>query len=127
MKAGGLDGQSIPAPGTSPAEHGHKFDFRLAHPAEVSQVLHVLLQNLGCDHWYVACHREHLFVYHLTSHGVDRYAACFQCTPPVDKGIYHGSKAREFSIIPLAAGHSLGPNEVEQIETVFACAPGGAT
>ena len=40
-------------------------------------------------------------MYHLTKGAEDRYAVSFQCTPPVEKGIYHGSRAWSLSIIPL--------------------------
>jgi len=82
-------------------EHAHKVDLPLAHELDVSETTRFLLQELGCDSWYVVCHQEHLFVYRLVKGGVDRYAVSFQCTPPVEKAIYHGSKTWAFSIIPL--------------------------
>jgi hypothetical protein len=85
-------------------DHGRKLDVPLAHQVEMRKALQLLLHQLGCDHWYVACHHEHLFVYHLTKAGVDRYAACFQCSPPLEKGIYHGGKAWSLSLIPLQPG-----------------------
>ena len=101
-------------------EHTHRVDVPLVHHVEVTKAVQFLLHHLGCDHWYVACQREHLFVYHLTRAGVDRYAACFQCNPPVEKGIYHGSKAWALSLIPLSPGESLGQNESRQISTGLA-------
>jgi hypothetical protein len=101
-------------------DHGHKVEVPLAHHVDVDKAIHVLLQQLGCDHRYVACHREHLFVYHLTKAGVDHYAACFQCTPPVDKGIYHGSKAWALSLIPLGTSPSLGQRDLEQLSAGLA-------
>jgi hypothetical protein len=59
----------------------------------VNKATTLLLHQLDCDHWYVACHHENLFVYHLTKGAEDRDAVSFQCTPPVEKGIYHGSRA----------------------------------
>ncbi len=100
--------------------HAHKVEVPLVHHVDVSKAMQVLLGQLGCDHWYVACHHEHLFVYHLTKSGQDRYAACFECTPPVEKGIYHGSKAWGLSLIPLAAGQSMGQKELQQISSGLA-------
>ncbi len=101
-------------------DHPHRVDVPLAHQVEVSRAVQFLLQHLGCDHWYVACHHEHLFVYHLTKAGVDQYAACFQCTPPVEKGIYHGSRAWALSLIPLLAVPSVSESELSQIKTGLA-------
>ena len=86
---------------------GHRFDIALTHHVDVSKAVQLLLHHLACDHWYVACHHDQLFVYHLTKAGVDYYAACFQCTPPQDKGIYHGSKAWSLSLIPLKPEQTL--------------------
>ena len=47
-------------------DHAHKFDVLLAHEVDVSKAARFLLHQLDCDHWYVACHHEHQFVYHLT-------------------------------------------------------------
>jgi hypothetical protein len=101
-------------------EHARKVEVPLAHHVEVSKAIEVLLHQLGCNHWYVACQREHLFVYHLTRAGADRYAACFQCTPPVEKGIYHGSKAWALSLIPLPPAESFRESEIKQISAVLA-------
>jgi hypothetical protein len=96
-------------------DHAHKVDVLLAHEVEVSKATTCLLHQLDCDHWYVACHQENLFVYHLTKGAQDRYAVSFQCTPPAEKGVYHGSRAWSLSIIPLhgvealpeAKGHAI--------------------
>jgi hypothetical protein len=82
-------------------DHTHKFEVLLAHEVDVSKAAKFLLHQLDCDNWYVACHHEHQLVYHLTKGTADRYAVSFQCTPPVEKGIYHGSRAWSLSIIPL--------------------------
>lgn len=82
-------------------DHTHKFDVLLAHEVDVSKAAKFLLHQLDCDNWYVACHHEHQLVYHLTHGTEDRYAVSFQCTPPVEKGIYYGSRAWSLSIIPL--------------------------
>ena len=67
-------------------DHAHKVDVPLAHTVDVSEATKCLLHQLDCDDWYVACHHEHLFVFHLTQGAVDRYAVSYQCTSPVEKG-----------------------------------------
>ncbi len=94
-------------------DHAHKVDVLLAHEVDVSNATKFLLPQLDCDHWYVACHHEALFVYHLRKGGEDRYAVSFQCTAPVEKGIYHGSRAWSLSIIPLHGVEAL-PEAKEQ-------------
>jgi hypothetical protein len=44
----------------------------------------------------------------------------FECTPPVDKAIYHGSKAWELSIIPLHSEGSLQEDAVKEIKAGLA-------
>ena len=46
----------------------------------------------------------------------DRYAVSFQCTPPVEKGIYHGSRAWSLSIIPLHGVEALPEAKEKEIE-----------
>ena len=92
----------------------------LAHEVEVSKATKFLLHHLDCDDWYVACHQEHLLVYHLTKGAEDRYAVSFQCTPPVEKGIYHGSRAWSLSVIPLHGVEALPENKVNDIRAGLA-------
>lgn len=101
-------------------DHAHKFDVLLAHEVDVSKAARFLLHQLDCDHWYVACHHEHQFVYHLTKGVEDRYAVSFQCTPPVEKGIYHGSRAWSLSIIPLHAVEALPETKEDEIKAGLA-------
>ena len=83
-----------------------KVDVLLAHEVDVGKATRFLLPQLGCDNWYVACHQETQFVYHLTQGSQDLYAVSFQCTAPVERGVYHGSRAWSLSIIPL---HGIPP------------------
>ncbi|MGO8927071.1 MAG: hypothetical protein ACLQU3_09310 [Limisphaerales bacterium] len=96
--------------------HTYKVDVLLAHEVDVSKATRFLLHQLDCDDWYVACHQESLFVYHLTKGATDRYAVSFQCTPPVEKGIYHGSRAWSLSIIPLHGGEALPEAKENEIK-----------
>ena len=79
----------------------------LSHSVDVSKATEYLLHELDCDDWYVACHHDDLFVFHLTHSGSDRYAVCYQCTSPVEKGLHHANKARSMSVIPLPGGDNL--------------------
>jgi hypothetical protein len=82
-------------------DHAHKLDIQLTRHIDVSEALHYLIKQLGCDNWYAACHHEHLFVFRLTKGTVDKFAVRVECTAPVEKGVYHGSKAWSLSISPL--------------------------
>ena len=96
-------------------EHTHKIDVPLVHQVDVSEAANYLLHKLACDSWYVACHHDHLFVLHYTKSHVDRCAVRFECTSPVDKGIYHGGRAWSLSIIPLPGQPDLSEDAVEEI------------
>jgi len=67
----------------------------------MAEATEYLLARLHCDSWYVAGQREHLFVLHFTRYGQKRFAVCFECTTPADKGIYHGSLVSSVSMLPL--------------------------
>ena len=71
-------------------DHAHRFDVLPAHEVDVSKATIFLLHQLDCDNWYVACHQEHQFVYHLTKGAKDRYAVSFECTPPVESERHGG-------------------------------------
>jgi hypothetical protein len=98
----------------------HRIDVPLAHKLDVSKAAQALLLQLDCDSWYVACHHEHQFVCRLAKRDVDRYVVDFQCTPAVDKAIYHGSKTWAFSIIPLRGAEGLSETKVERIKAGLA-------
>ncbi len=101
-------------------EHGHKYEVRLAHHVDVSEALRYLIGQLGCNNWYVACHHERLFVFRLTSGSVDKFAACFECTAPVEKGIYHDSKAWSLSLSPLHEQPALSEKQLRALEAGLA-------
>lgn len=82
-------------------DQAHKVDVELVQHVDVNAAVNYLLQQLGCDNWYVACHHEHLFVIRLTTGPANRFAVLFEGTSPVEKGIYDGSKAWSLSICPL--------------------------
>jgi len=96
-------------------EHAHRVTVPLSHAVDVTHATQYLLHRLDCDSWHVACHQEHGFVFHLTQHGTDRYALWFDCTPPVEKGIYHGSKAWALAIVPLRGVADLPEAKVREI------------
>jgi hypothetical protein len=98
-------------------DHAPKMDIHLAHHIDVSAALKFLVHELGCESWYVACHHEHLFVFRLTSGTTDKFAVRFECTAPVEKGIYHDSKAWSLSISALHYQPELGEQELKQIQT----------
>ena len=101
-------------------DHEHKVDVRLSHHVDVSQAIDYLKGELGCDSWYVACHHEHLFVFRLTRDSADRFAVRVECTAPVEKGIYYGSKAWSLSLSPLHHESSLTEEKIQQIQAGLA-------
>lgn len=101
-------------------EHAHKLDVPLAHHVDVSEALHYLVQELGCDSWYVACHHEHLYVFRLTQGAQDRYAVRVECDDPVEKGVYRGSKAWSLSLSPLHNEADLGFLDLKRLESGLA-------
>lgn len=98
-------------------DHAHKADVLIAHPKEVTEVLHYLEHELGCDGWYVACHHDHLFVFRLTRDSHDRYAVSMECSGLAEKGVYHGSRTRSLSISPLHHEANLDPAEAKRLES----------
>ena len=101
-------------------DHAQRVDVLPAHEVDVGKATKFLLHQLDCDHWYVACHQEAQFVYHFTKGGQDRYAVSFQCTAPVEHGIYHGSRAWSLSIIPLHGVAALPEAKEREIATGLA-------
>ncbi len=101
-------------------EHTHKVDVPLTHQVDMGEAARYLVHKLGCDSWYVACHHDHFFVLHLSRSARDRYAARFECTSPVDKGIYHGGRAWSLAIVPLQPEEDLNPDMVKQIKAGLA-------
>jgi hypothetical protein len=97
-------------------DHPHKLDLQLTRHIDVTEVLHYLLGQLDCDNWYVACHHEHLFVFRLTKDSVDRFAVRVECTAPVEKGVYHDSKAWSLSISPLHSEGEIQPNQAKALQ-----------
>jgi hypothetical protein len=101
-------------------DHAHQVDIRLAHHVSVSEAVNYLVRELGCDAWYVACHHDHLFVLRLTGASADRFALRFECTAPVEKGIYHDSRAWSLSISPLHDETSLSESQAKHLQAGLA-------
>jgi hypothetical protein len=97
-------------------EKTSKVELRLPHHVDVGEAANYLLGELGCDNWSVACQREHLLVIHLSKGDQHKYAVCFECSPPVEKAIYHGSKAWSLSMTPLGNEPDLLPAKIAGIK-----------
>jgi hypothetical protein len=95
-------------------------EFSLAHRLDVSRIAEYLVRGLECEGWYVVCHREHQFVIHLTHAGTDRYAASFECSPPAEKGIYHGSTTTRFRVIALGDQVDIAQTRIDEIRAGLA-------
>lgn len=102
-------------------ETGHcsRVEVHLEHHVEVLQATERLLVPLECDSWYVACRHDHQTVVRLTKDAVVRYVLCFQCSPDVEKAVYHGSRAWALSIIPIHPGDNLTTEQEAAIRALF--------
>ena len=97
---------------------GHKIDLRLSHRIDVGEAAKGLLGPLDCDGWHVACQHEHLLVIQFSKGDTHEYAVRFECSAPVEKGIFHGSRAWSLSIIPLR-DNAILPAKMEEIKLVL--------
>jgi len=100
--------------------HSQTLEFRPCHRVEVGEAAKYLLAALDCDEWFVACRHDHLLVIRLSQRGRHKYAVRFECTSPVDKAIYHGSKAWVISILPLHEQDELPASKLEEIKAGLA-------
>lgn len=100
--------------------HHHRIELLPGHLVDVPEASHWLLQELKCDDWYVACRNDHQCVVRLTRGGIPHFAVSFQCTPAVDKAIYHGSRAWSVSIIPLQNEHDLDAETLHRVKAGLA-------
>ncbi len=98
----------------------HKILLMSGHRIDMTEAARFVQEHLGCDDWYVACQHEHLFVVHLASNGVKKYALCFEGTPPVEKNIYHGSLSSSISIVPLGSEHDLSDELLAEMKAGLA-------
>ena len=57
---------------------------------------------------------------HLSKGGVDRYAVCFDCSPPVEKGVYHRSLAWSVALVPLRGQEDIPEETVTSIKAGLA-------
>lgn len=95
-------------------------EIRPCHRIEVGEAARYLLAALDCDEWFVACQHDHLLIIELRRQGRNEYAVRFECTSPVDKAIYHGSKAWVISIFALHEPGDLPPSKLKEIKAGLA-------
>ena len=100
--------------------HHHRIELLPGHLVDVPQASHSLLHELKCDDWFVACRNDHQCVVRLTRGGIPHYAVSFQCTPAVDKAIYHGSRAWSVSIVPLENEADLDAETLHRVKAGLA-------
>lgn len=101
-------------------ERSQTVEIRPCHRIDVGEAAKYLLAALECDDWFVACRHDHLLVIQLSRHGCHKYAVRFECTSPVDKAIYHGSKAWSLSILPLHEQDELPAAKTDEIKAGLA-------
>jgi hypothetical protein len=100
--------------------HPHTINVDLSHRVDASRAAEYLTHALRCRHWHVVCNREHQLVVHLEGGDADRFAVSFECTPPVDKAIYHGSLTSRLAIVPLHTEADLEPATVNELRAGLA-------
>lgn len=88
----------------------------MTHHLDVSRVTQHLVHQLDCDGWHVACRHDHQMVVQLTRGGVAAYGVSYECSPAVEKAIYHGSRAWALTIIPLHGQDNLPAHKVTEIK-----------
>ena len=104
-------------PSESPIE---RVTLSLPHHLDVSQVTQRLTHQLDCDGWHVGCRHDHQVVVQLTRGGVARYGVSYECSPAVEKAVYHGSRAWSLTIIPLHGSDNLTAEKVTAIKASLA-------
>ncbi len=100
--------------------HCHRVELPLHHLVEVTHATELLLHELQCDNWYVACRHDHQLVVRLTRQSVAKYAVSFQCRPEVEKAVYHSSRAWAMWVIPLQSQDNLTSQQIAAINTKLA-------
>jgi hypothetical protein len=94
--------------------------FSLRHHLDVNQATQYLLHPLECDGWHVASRHEHQLVVQLTRGGTSRYGVAYDCSPPSEKAVCHGSRAWALAIIPVHGEGSLSARKIAEIKAGLA-------
>ena len=89
----------------------------LRHHLDVNLATRLLLHQLGCDDWHVACRHDHQLVVQLTRGGVAAYGVSYDCSPAVEKAVCHGSRAWAMVITPLHGEGNLLASKVAELKT----------
>ena len=103
-----------------PMDTRHKTDVTLPHHIDLNQATLYLVHHLDCDEWHVVSHPEHEMIVQMAKGTAPKFIVRYECTPPVEKAIYHGSRAFALSIIPVHAEDNLHPDKVAELKTGLA-------
>ena len=113
-----------PAPDDAPTDHPHipieRVTVSLGHHLEVGQIAQYLSGQLDCDSWHVAFRDDHRMVVLLTQGGSTRYAVSCECSPAVEKAVYHGNLAWSLTIIPHHSQDNLPAHKTSGIQSGLA-------
>jgi len=111
---------TLPTPNSSRPDREdapiHRVMLSLTHQLEVSRATHYLLQHLDCDGWSVGSRHDHQLVVQLTRGGDATYGVAYDCSPAVEKAVYHGNRAWALTIIPLRGKDNLPADKVTEIK-----------
>ena len=72
----------------------------------------------------MACQHDHQSVVQFTRDSVARYGVSYECSPAVQKAVYHGSRAWALTIIPLHGRDNLSAEKVAEIKAGLAALHG---
>lgn len=92
----------------------------LRNHVEVSLATQYLVHALACDDWFVACRHDHQVVVRLMREGTGRFAIAYDCSPPVEKAVCHGSRAWRMTVIPLSDEDNVSEEMVAELEAGLA-------
>ena len=96
-----------------------RVEMKLPHLLDVNLATQILLKELGCDEWYVACRHDHQVIVRLAKASIVTFAISFQCRPEVEKAIYHGGRAWALSIIALVPEANLSSSQIESVRAAL--------
>lgn len=107
-------------PAAQPAHPIQHLSLSLRHHLDVGLVTQHLMHKLGCDEWHVMCRHDHQMVIRLTQGGLAKYHVVYECSPPVEKAVCHGSRAWALTLTPTHGEDSLPAAKVAELKAGLA-------
>lgn len=92
----------------------------LAHHLDVARATQFLLRALDCDDWYATCRHDHQMIVLLTRRGEAQFGISYECSPGIQKAVFHDSRAWALTLIPMSSRNNLPPTKVKVIKSGLA-------